>query len=143
MVAAIAGVDRIEAVPDRDRAEQLRAGTDRHVVLERRVALAGGEARAAERHALVERDVVADLGRLADHDAHAVVDEDATADGGAGMDLDAGQPAAVCKVIRSVLVECADEDVDEPRVPAMKLSWIKNRFKVTSRAMDVQFVKTK
>ena len=36
---------------------------------DRRVALAGREAGAAERHALVERDVVADVGRLADHDA--------------------------------------------------------------------------
>src|SRR3712207_8772114 len=42
----------LRAVADRDRAEQLRARADRHVVLERRVALAGREARAAERHAL-------------------------------------------------------------------------------------------
>ena len=48
--------------------------------LDRRVALAGREAGAAERDALVERDVVADLGRLADHDAHAVVDEQPVAD---------------------------------------------------------------
>ena len=48
------------AVADRDRAEQLRAGADRDVVLHRRVALAGREAGAAERDALVERDVVAD-----------------------------------------------------------------------------------
>ena len=45
----------LRAVADRDRAEQLRAGADRDVVLDGRVALAGGEARAAERDALVER----------------------------------------------------------------------------------------
>ena len=42
----------------------------------RRVALAAGEAGAAERDALVERHPVADLGGLADHDAGAVVDEE-------------------------------------------------------------------
>ena len=84
----------LRAVPDRDRAEQLRAGADRDVVLHRRVALAGGEARAAERDALVERDVVADRRRLPDHDARAVVDEQALADLGGRVDLDAGQPPA-------------------------------------------------
>ena len=53
---------------------------DHDVVLDRRVALAAREARAAERDALVERHVVADLGRLADHDAGAVVDEERLAD---------------------------------------------------------------
>ena len=70
----------LRAVADRDRAEQLRAGADRHVVLHRRVALAGLEAGAAERDALVHRHVGADLGRLADHDAHPVVDEQPVAD---------------------------------------------------------------
>ena len=70
----------LRAVADADRAEQLGAAADRHVVLDRRVALAGREAGAAERDALVERHVVADLGRLADHDAGAVVDEEALAD---------------------------------------------------------------
>ena len=83
----------LRAVADRDRAEQLGAGADRDVVLDGRVALAGGEAGAAERHALVERHVVADLGRLADHDAHAVVDEEAAADRRRGMDLDSGDRA--------------------------------------------------
>ena len=81
------------AVADRDRPEQLGARPDRHVVLHGRVALAGGEARAAERHALIERDVVADLRRLADHDADAVVDEQAVADLRGRMDLDAGHRA--------------------------------------------------
>ena len=49
--------------------EQLRARADRDVVLHRRMALARGEARAAERHALIQRHVVADVGGLADHDA--------------------------------------------------------------------------
>ena len=68
-------------------------GADRHVVLHRRVALAGGEAGAAERDALVERDVVADLRRLADHDAVAVVDEEPVADLRGRVDLDAGERA--------------------------------------------------
>ena len=59
----------LRAVADLDRAEQLRARADRHVVLHRRVALAGLEAGAAERDALVERDAVADRRGLADHDA--------------------------------------------------------------------------
>ena len=70
----------LRAVADRDRPEQLRAGADRHVVLDRRVALAGREAGAAERDALVHRHVLAHLGRLADHDADAVVDEQPVAD---------------------------------------------------------------
>jgi hypothetical protein len=81
------------AVADRDRAEQLRAGADRHVVLHGRVALAGLEAGATERHALIERDVVADLRRLPDHDAHAVVDEQPLADPRRRVDLNPGQRA--------------------------------------------------
>ena len=81
------------AVADRDRPEQLGARADRHVVLDRRVALAGRKARAAERHALIERHVVADLGRLADHDAHPVVDEEAVADLRRRVDLDPGDRA--------------------------------------------------
>ena len=73
----------LAAVTDGDVAEH--GGTDAHddAVLERRMALAGLLAGAAERDALVERDVVADDRRLADDDAHAVVDEEAVADGGA------------------------------------------------------------
>ena len=81
----------LRAVADRDRAEQLGARADRDVVLDGRVALAGGEAGAAERHALEERHAVADLGRLADHDAGAVVDEELAADPGGGVDLDPGR----------------------------------------------------
>jgi hypothetical protein len=44
----------LRAVTDRDRTEQLRAGADRDVVLNGGVALAGGEAGAAEGDALVE-----------------------------------------------------------------------------------------
>ena len=80
----------LRAVADPDRPEQLRPRADRHVVLDRRVALAGREAGAAERHALVERHVLADLGGLADHDAHAVVDEQPVADVGGRVDLDPG-----------------------------------------------------
>ena len=82
-----------EPWPIGDRAEQLRARADRDVVLHGRVALAGGEAGAAERDALVERDVVADLRRLADHDAHPVVDEEALADLRRRVDLDPGERA--------------------------------------------------
>src|SRR3712207_8822140 len=57
----------LRPVADADRPEQLGAGADGHVVLHRRVALAGGEAGAAERHALVERHVVAHLGRSEEH----------------------------------------------------------------------------
>ena len=80
--------------PTIDRAEQLRAGADRDVVADRRVALAAGEAGAAERHALVERHPVADLGRLADDDAGAVVDEEVVADLRRRVDLDPGDRAA-------------------------------------------------
>jgi hypothetical protein len=81
-------------VADRDRPKQFRAGADRDVVFDGRVALARGEAGAAERDALVERDVVADLRGLADYDAGTVIDEQALADLGAGMDLDPGRGAA-------------------------------------------------
>ena len=84
------------AVADRDRAQQLGAGADRDVVLDRRVALAAREPGAAEGDALVERHPVADLGRLADHDAGPVVDEQVGADPGRRMDLDPGhRPARV------------------------------------------------
>jgi hypothetical protein len=79
----------LRPVADRDRAEELGAGPDRHVVLDRRMALAGREARAPQRDALVERHVVADLGGLPDHDAGAVVDEERLADPRRRVDLDA------------------------------------------------------
>ena len=89
--------DRVGAdlgpVADRDRAEQLRAGADRDVVADRRVALAALETGAAEGHPLVERHPVADLRRLADHHAGAVVDEELVADPRRGMDLDPGDGA--------------------------------------------------
>jgi hypothetical protein len=84
-----------------DRPEDLGAGADDHVVLQRRVplgvALRGridGRRDAAERHVMVERHVVAHLGGLADDHAQPMVDEQALADPRAGMDLDAGQDAA-------------------------------------------------
>jgi hypothetical protein len=55
------------------------------------VALAAGEAGAAEGHALVDRHVVAHLGRFADHHARAVVDEQPAADLGGRVDLDPGE----------------------------------------------------
>jgi hypothetical protein len=87
--------DRVGAdlgsVADRDGTEQLRAGADRDVVLNRWMALARGEARATERHALEQGHAVADLDRLADHDAGAVIDEELGSDPGSGMDLDPGR----------------------------------------------------
>ena len=80
---------------DLDRAEQLRAGADHHLVADGRVALAAREARAAERDALVHRHVVADLGRLPDHDAGAMVDEQAAPDLRGGVDLDPGPTRAM------------------------------------------------
>src|SRR5207245_2463073 len=59
---------------DLERADDLRAGADDHVVAERGMALLALEAGAAERDTLEERDVLADLGRLSDHHAHAVID---------------------------------------------------------------------
>ena len=78
------------AMADRDRAEQLGAGADRDVVLDCRMALAGGKARATERDTLVERHVIADLSGLADHNAGAVIDEQALADARGWMNLDPG-----------------------------------------------------
>ena len=86
-------VDYLRAVPDGDRAEQLRTGADRDVVLHRRMALARRKARATERDALVHRHVVADIGRLADHDPRAVIDEEALAYVRPGVDLDSGDRA--------------------------------------------------
>ena len=80
----------LHRVADLDRAEQLRARADHHLVADGRVALAAGEARAAQRHALVHRHVVAHLGGLADHDSRAVVDEQAAPDVGGRVDLHPG-----------------------------------------------------
>ncbi len=54
---------------DRDGAEDLRTGTDRHSVAERGVAFAGGARPSAESHTEVEHHVIADHTGLADHDA--------------------------------------------------------------------------
>ena len=72
----------------------LAPDADRDVVLDGRVALAGGEAGAAQRDALEQGHAVADLRRLAHHDAGAVVHEEVAPDPGRGMDLDAGHDAA-------------------------------------------------
>ena len=76
-----------------ERAEYLRARRDQHVVADRRVALAGVVAGAAEGHAVVNRAVVPDFRGLTDDDAHAVVDEQAAADRRARVDFDAGHVA--------------------------------------------------
>src|SRR5665213_1161754 len=69
------------------------AGADDDAVLERRVALAAAERRAAERHALIERHVIADFRGFADDDARAMIDEQAMPERSAGMDFDAGEDA--------------------------------------------------
>ena len=76
------------AVADPDRAEQLGARADRHVVFDRRVALPALEAGAAQRDPLVDGHAGADLGGLADHHARAVVDEELLADPRRRVDLD-------------------------------------------------------
>ena len=78
-----------DVITDVDRAQHLRARADQHIVAQRRMALAGVLAGAAQGHAVVDRAVVTDLGGLAKHDAHAVVDKQLAADLRAGVDLDA------------------------------------------------------
>ncbi len=78
---------------DLDGAEDLGAGADDDVITDGGMALAFGQAGAAERDAVVEGDVVADFGGLADDHAHAVIDEETGADLGAGVDFDAGGKA--------------------------------------------------
>src|SRR5437588_3648935 len=80
----------LRAVSDRDRPEELRAGSDRDVVFDGRVALAGGKAGAAERDALVQRYVVTYLGCFTDDYAGAVDDEEPLGDGRGGVYLEAG-----------------------------------------------------
>src|SRR5690606_4948731 len=75
------------------RAQDLRARTDRHTVLQGRMPFAVTSGPTAQGDAVVQHHVVADLRGLADHDAHAVVDEEPAADPCTRVDLDAGQPA--------------------------------------------------
>jgi hypothetical protein len=97
----VAGDHRVGADPGalahRDRAQDLRAGADDDIRLQRRMPLdvhlrprIDRRRDTAQRHTLVKCHVVADLGRLADHHPEAVVDDEAPADGRPGMDFDAG-----------------------------------------------------
>ena len=106
--------------PTVDRPEQLGAGADRHVVLDRRMALAALKAGAAERDPLVDGHARADLGGLADHDAGAVVDEEVVADPGGRVDLDPGDGAGRRRARRddrdAGLVQGVGEAVGEDRL---------------------------
>jgi hypothetical protein len=86
----------LRVISDRDRAEDLRARTDDHMVSERRMALALFFSGPAERDSLVKDALLAHLGRLADYDAHTVIDKEPRAYLRRGMDLDAG--AETCDV---------------------------------------------
>lgn len=89
--------DRIRAdaavIANVERTEHLCARRNKHIVANRRVALAGVVSGAAEGHAMVNRAIVTDLGGFADDNAHAVVNEQAAANGRARVDLDAGHMA--------------------------------------------------
>ena len=79
---------------DGERPEHGSTRPDHDLVADRRVALAGIEADAAQGDTLIEGHIVADLGGLADHHAHAVIDEEAPPDPRARVDLDPGHEAA-------------------------------------------------
>ena len=84
------GSDR-GVVADDDGAEDLRPGSDEHVVADRRVALRLCHRRTAEGDLMVEHDIVADFRGLPDDDSVGVVDEEATPDPGPWVDLHPGQ----------------------------------------------------
>ncbi len=75
---------------NRDRAQQLRARTDRDTVLHGGMTFAGGKAGTAQGHTLIDRHILSHRGRLSDDHTHAVVDEQSGPDIGGGMDLNAG-----------------------------------------------------
>jgi len=78
---------------DRDRTQNLRAGAQYDIILDRRMALAAdaiGRIRTAQRYALVDSDIVANYGGLPDN-GKAVIDEQMASDPGAGMNIDRGQ----------------------------------------------------
>ena len=77
-------------VADLEGAKNLGACSDQYVVAERRMALAGFLAGAAEGCALINHAVVADDGRFTDDDAGTVVDENAAADLCGRVDFDTG-----------------------------------------------------
>ena len=85
-----AGSD-LDMVTDLNPAQHFRAGSNDHVVSNRRMPLAALVAGTAQRYALIHQHVVANFRRFANDDSHAVVDEEAPADGRAGMNFDARQ----------------------------------------------------
>src|SRR6185312_573710 len=101
----------LRALPDLDRAEDLRAGADDDARTDSRVPLSGDSGRrvrTAQRDVLVDRDVVADFRGFAD-DAEAVIEEGPLPDPGAGMDVDRRQEARE-------MVDQPGEEI-EPSVP--------------------------
>src|SRR5690606_7227043 len=103
---------------DSERPENLRASTDNHAILERRMALALAPAGATQGNAVIKRHVVADLRRLTDNDTHAMIDEKTPADLRAGMNLDAGEPAPQIGIHpRQPLVVTLPEPMRQPVEP--------------------------
>ncbi len=74
-------------IPNRDVTQDLRAGTDNHIVADGGMALAFLLAGTAECHALIQQSIVADFRRFADHYAHAVIDEASAPNGCPRMNL--------------------------------------------------------
>ena len=81
------------ALVQRDRTQDLRAGTDNHIIGQSRVTFALFPTGPAEGDAVIQGTVIAYLGSLADHDTHSVINKKTPSDIRARMDLDPGQPA--------------------------------------------------
>ena len=73
---------------DDDIPQDLRPGSNNHMIFQSGVALALVQAGAAQGDTMIESDVPANLSRLADHDTHAMVDKELRPDRGSRVDLD-------------------------------------------------------
>src|ERR1700743_507183 len=81
----------LDVVTDHDTAQNFRAGSDHHVVADRRMAFPLLVAGPAECNTLVDQNVVANFRSLADNNARTVIDEKTPPDLRSRVDFNAGQ----------------------------------------------------
>src|SRR5690606_33303862 len=136
----------LSAGTDSERPENLRASTDNHAILERRMALALAPAGATQGNAVIKRHVVADLRRLTDDDTHAMIDESTPAHPRAGMSLAAGEPAPptgsqprqpLAVTLPEPMRRPVEPDRMQPRIAGHRFEGVARRGVAVEYALDI------
>ena len=99
-----------------DIAQDLCAGTENHIIFDRRVALALVESATSQGDAMINGYIIANDGGFTDDNSHPMVDKDATADSRAGVDLNSGARASV--ISQQASNKAAESAINDQATPS-------------------------